>query len=160
MVMEGARGAAVLLGDCAQPPPTASRADWTICAGAGRRCSEVSADGPGTWPGRGKHRWVSYLPLGPGGSCGSVWVFVLAPEASLAGALFRRPLEHERVIGRHEGVWCHHRIGVVDGAVLPRKGDPPRALAQAVLQLGSDLLGPLPQLLRRIVDHRLDLVDL
>ena len=67
----------------------------------------------------------------PAGPCGSVWGFVLAPEASLAGALLQRPHEQERVIARDEGVWCHHRIGVADGAVPARKGDPPGALAEA-----------------------------
>jgi hypothetical protein len=41
---------------------------WTICAGAGRRCEDLSAGRPYTWLGRGKYREVSNLQLAPGGS--------------------------------------------------------------------------------------------
>ncbi len=77
----------------------------------------------------------------PAGPCGSAWGFVRAPEASLAGALLQRPHEQERVIARDEGVWCHHRIGVADGAVPARKGDPPGALAEARRSSGGGRAG-------------------
>src|SRR6266566_2584688 len=69
----------------------------------------------------------------------SVRVLVLPPSAGLGGLDFRRSLEQETVVGRDERVWRHHRVGVVDGPVLAREGDPARALAQPVLELGPDL---------------------
>src|SRR5207237_303606 len=54
------------------------------------------------------------------------------PEATIA-------LEQKAVVRRDEGVGRHHRVGVVDGPVLAREGDPPRALAQPVLELGPYL---------------------
>src|SRR4029453_18980758 len=49
---------------------------------------------------------------------GSVGVLVLAPGPRLLGAGLRRPVEQERMVGRHERVRCHPRIRVVDGAVV------------------------------------------
>src|SRR5207245_5184589 len=53
-----------------------------------------------------------------------------------------------------------HGVGVVDGSVLPREGDPARVLAQTVLQLCPDLARPLLEPVRRLVDHLLDLGNL
>src|SRR5438876_1448915 len=69
----------------------------------------------------------------------SVRVLVLPPGARLGGLGFRRSLEQEAVVRRDERVGRHHRVGVVDGPVLAREGDPARALAQPVLELGPDL---------------------
>jgi len=69
----------------------------------------------------------------------SVRVLVLPPRAGLGGLRFRRSLEQEAVVGRDERVGRHHRVGVVNGPVLAREGDPARALAQPVLELGPDL---------------------
>src|SRR3954464_802364 len=63
----------------------------------------------------------------------SVRVFVLSPGARLLGRPFRGPFEQEVVVRRDEWVGRYHRVGVVDGAVLPREGDPARALSQPVL---------------------------
>jgi hypothetical protein len=54
----------------------------------------------------------------------SVWVLVLSPGAGLFGLPFGGPFEQEVVVGRDERVRRHHRVGVVDGAVLAREGDP------------------------------------
>src|SRR5438445_4901291 len=69
----------------------------------------------------------------------SVRVLVLPPRAGLGGWGFRRSLEQEAVVGRDERVGRHHRVSVVDGPVLAREGDPARALAHPVLELGPDL---------------------
>ena len=71
----------------------------------------------------------------------SVRVLVLPPSSGLGVVTpLRRPLEQERVVRGDKRVGRHHRIGVVDGSVFAREGDPARALAQAVLELGADLL--------------------
>src|SRR5438128_1646612 len=72
-------------------------------------------------------------------SAASVRVLVLAPGAGLGGLGFWGSLEQEVVVGRDERVGRHHRVGVVDGPVLAREGDPARAFPQPVLQLGADL---------------------
>ncbi len=43
---------------------------------------------------------------------------------------FRRSLEQEAVVRRDKRVGRHHRVGVIDGPVLAREGNPARALAQ------------------------------
>src|SRR5205085_1211478 len=90
----------------------------------------------------------------------SVRVFVLAPGAGLLGPGLRRSIEEERVVWRNERVWRHDRVRVVHASVIAREGDPARALAQAVLELGSNLAPPPLEPLRRVLDHRLDLGDL
>src|SRR5207253_338255 len=65
----------------------------------------------------------------------SVRVLVLPPRAGLGGLGFRRPLEQEAVVGRHERVGGRHGVGVVDGPVLARERDPAWVLAQPVLEL-------------------------
>ena len=47
------------------------------------------------------------------------------------------------MVRRDERIGRHHRIGVVNGSVLAREGDEARALAQAVLELGSDVAPPV-----------------
>src|SRR2546422_9577398 len=84
------------------------------------------------WKGPGKTR------AQPEGKPASVRILVLPPGAGLGGLDFRRSLEQEAVVGRDERVWRHHRVGVVDGPVLAREGDPARALAPPVLELGPD----------------------
>src|SRR6266480_1974602 len=69
----------------------------------------------------------------------SVRVLVLPPRAGLGGLGFRRSLEQEAEVRRDERVRRGDRVGVVDGPVLAREGDPARVLAQPVLELGPDL---------------------
>src|SRR5205085_12219174 len=70
----------------------------------------------------------------------SVRLLVLPASAGLGWLELRRSLEQEAVERRYERVGRHHRVGVVDGAVLARECDPARALAQPVLELRPDLL--------------------
>jgi hypothetical protein len=58
-----------------------------------------------------------------------VRVLVLPPGAGLGGLRFRRSIEQEAEVRRDERVGRHHRVRVVDGAVLAREGDPARVLA-------------------------------
>jgi len=60
----------------------------------------------------------------------SVRVLVLPPGPGLGGLGFRRSLEQEAVVRRDKRVGRHHRVGVIDGPVLAREGNPARALAQ------------------------------
>src|SRR5256714_223376 len=69
----------------------------------------------------------------------SVRVFVLPQGAGVGGLGFRCPLEQEAEVRRDERVRRGHRVGVVNGPVPAREGDPARVLAQPVLQLGPDL---------------------
>ncbi len=69
----------------------------------------------------------------------SLWVLVLPPAAGLGGLCFRRSLEQEAEVGRDERVRRRDGVGVVDGPVLAREGDPARVFAQPVLELGPDL---------------------
>src|SRR6266545_1079644 len=89
-----------------------------------------------------------------------VRVLILPPSSGLGGLLFRRSLEQETEVRRDERVGRHHRVGVVDGPVLAREGDPARALTQPVLELGPDLACPLLEPVGRLVDHLLDLGNL
>src|SRR5258708_26019595 len=73
----------------------------------------------------------------------SLRVLILPPAAGLGGLCFRRSLEQEAEVGRDERVRRGDRVGVVDGPVLAREGDPARVFAQAVLQLGPALALPL-----------------
>jgi hypothetical protein len=66
---------------------------------------------------------------------------------------FRRSLEQEAVVRGDERVRCCDRVGVVDGAVLAREGDPARVFAQPVLELGSDLGGPVLEPAGRVADQ-------
>src|SRR5439155_4186306 len=79
------------------------------------------------------------LARGDRGVATSVRVLVLPPSTGLGGLGLRRSLEQETVVRRDERVGRHHRVGVVDGPVLAREGDPARTLAQPVLELGPDL---------------------
>src|SRR6266566_7279944 len=90
----------------------------------------------------------------------SVRVFVLPPGARFGGLGFRRSLEQGVVVRRDERVGRRNGVGVVDGPVLAREGDPARVLAQTVLQLSPDLSRPLLEPVRRVVDHLLDLGNL
>src|SRR5207302_9186905 len=99
-------------------------------------------------------RWV------PSVAAVSVRVLVLPPRTGLGGWRFRRSLEQEAEVRRDERVGRDHRVGVVDGPVLAREGDPARALAQPVLELGPDLARPFLEPLGRVVDHLLDLGNL
>ena|SRR5688572_20855281 len=85
----------------------------------------------------------------------SVGVFVLAPGAGLLGPGLRRSLEQERVVRRDERIWCRHGVGVVDGPVVACEGDEARRLAQAILELGSDLAPPILQPLGWVGDDLL-----
>src|SRR5256886_10160733 len=69
----------------------------------------------------------------------SLRVFVLPPGAGFGGLGFRRSFEQEAVVRRDERVGRRHGVGVVDGPVLAREGDPAWVLAQPVLELGADL---------------------
>src|SRR5258708_1593883 len=69
----------------------------------------------------------------------SLRVLVLPPAARLGGLWFRRPLEQEAEVGRDERVRRGDCVGVVDGPVVAREGDPARVFAQPVFQLGPDL---------------------
>ena len=89
-----------------------------------------------------------------------VRVLVLSPGARLVGRLLRRPFEQEAVVGSDERVGRDHGVGVVDGAVLAREGDPARILAQPVLELRPDLARPVLEPAGRVVDHLLHLGDL
>ena len=53
-------------------------------------------------------------------------VLVVPPAAGLGGLCFRRSLEQEAEAGRDERVRRGDRVGVVDGLVLAREGDPAR----------------------------------
>src|SRR5437879_4539693 len=64
---------------------------------------------------------------------GSVRVFVLPQGAGVVGLRFRCSLEQEAEVRRDERVRRRHRIGVVNGAVLAREGDPARVLTQTIL---------------------------
>ena len=68
----------------------------------------------------------SCLTLFPGPS---VWVLVLPPRAGNGVLRFRRSIEQEVGVRGDERVGRHHRVGVVDGPVLVREGDPARAFA-------------------------------
>src|SRR5712691_726419 len=70
----------------------------------------------------------------------SVRVLVLPPSAGLGGLGFGRSIEQEAEVRRDERVGRRHRVGVVDGAVIAREGDPARVLTQPVLELRPDLL--------------------
>src|SRR5215213_3830174 len=87
----------------------------------------------------------------------SVRVLVLAPGAGLLGLRLRRSLEQERVVRRNERIGCRHRVGVVDTPVFAREGDEARVLAQAVLELGSDLPPPVLEPRGRVDDQLPDL---
>src|SRR5262245_336790 len=54
----------------------------------------------------------------------SVRVLVLPPCTGLRGLAFRRSLEQGGVVRRDERVRRRHGVGVIDGLVLARKGDP------------------------------------
>src|SRR5207248_5188346 len=95
-------------------------------------------------------------PISPGPEAwveSSVRVLVLSPAAGLGGLRLRRPLQQEGEVGGDERVGRRHHVGVVDGVVVAREGDPARVLAQPVLELGPDLASPLQEPLRRIVDQ-------
>src|SRR5438105_11254173 len=87
----------------------------------------------------------------------SVRILVLPPGAGLLGSSLRRSREQERVVRRNERIGCSHRVGVVDPPVLTCEGDEARALAQAVLELGSDLPPPVLEPLGGVIEHLLDL---
>src|SRR4051794_21549753 len=70
-------------------------------------------------------------------------VFVLPPRAGLVGLRLGRAGEQERVVRRDERIGRGHRVGVVDASVLAREGDEAGGLAQAVLELRSDLPAPV-----------------
>src|SRR6266700_3795759 len=69
----------------------------------------------------------------------SLRVLVLPPAAGLAGLCLRRSLQQGAVVRGDERVGRRDGVGVVNGSVLAREGDPARGLAQPVLELGSDL---------------------
>src|SRR2546423_11513902 len=69
----------------------------------------------------------------------SVRVLVLPPSTELGRWGLGRSLEQGAVVRRDERVGRRHRVGVVDGPVLAREGDPARVLAQPVLELRPDL---------------------
>src|SRR4029077_16043284 len=91
---------------------------------------------------------------------GSLRVLVLAPAARPAGLGFRRSVEQEAEVRGDEWVGRRHRVGVVDSPVLARESDPARILAQAVLELGPGLLGPLLEKGGRVVEYLRDLGNL
>src|SRR3989440_10501830 len=90
----------------------------------------------------------------------SARILVLAPGAGLLGPRLRRSREQERIVRRNERIGRPHRVGVVHASVLAREGDEARALAQAVLELSSDLPPPVLEPLGWVIDHPLDLGDL
>src|SRR5438045_2363891 len=69
----------------------------------------------------------------------SVGVLILPPSPGLGRLVLRRSLEQEAEIRRDERVWRRYGVGVVDGPVLAREGDPARILTQPILELGPDL---------------------
>src|SRR5436190_10841161 len=79
------------------------------------------------------------------GTCGTsrhpalVGVLVLPPGAGLVRRRFRCSVEQEVEVRRDEGVGRRDRIGVVDGAVFAREGDPAWILSQPVGEIGADL---------------------
>src|SRR6266568_8683471 len=73
------------------------------------------------------------------GRSASVRVLVLPPTTELGGWGLRRSLEQKAEVRRDERIGRRYRVGVVDDAVLARKRDPARPLAQPVLELGPDL---------------------
>src|SRR5215218_4784304 len=85
---------------------------------------------------RRPERWPPLSTEEVASSAGSVRVLVLPPGARLGWLGLRRPLEQEAEVRRDERIGCRHRVGVVDGPVLAREGDPARSLAQPVLGLG------------------------
>ena len=84
-----------------------------------------------------------------------VGILVLAPGAGFVRLRLRGPLEQHVEMGGDERVGGHHRVGVVEGPVLPRERDVARALTEAVLQVSANLLAPLLEPVRRVVDHLL-----
>src|SRR2546423_12144744 len=94
---------------------------------------------------------VLWPPLGRGFSGRSERILVLAPAAWLRGLRLRRPLEQHGEEGRDKRIGRHHRVGVVNSPVLARKRDVARALAEAVLERGANLLRPFLQPARRDV---------
>ena len=60
-----------------------------------------------------------------------------------SGPGFGDRLRRDEEYGATNGSGADHRVGVVDASVLAGEGDEARALAQAVLELGSDLPPPV-----------------
>ncbi len=60
---------------------------------------------------------------------------------------------------QHVPVGRRAKVRVVDDAVLEGEGDPAGVLRHALLQRGSDVLRPLLEPVRRVLEHLLDLVD-
>src|SRR5256885_2772629 len=90
----------------------------------------------------------------------SVRVFVLPQGAGDVGLGFRCSLEQEAEVRRDERVRRRHSVGVVNGAVLAREGDPARVLTQTIFQVSPDLARPLLEELGGVVDHPFDLGNL
>src|SRR5205823_12558809 len=135
-------------------PPTSSGVSGTTTAGVATSATRAASASPVT-DGKGGARTsrnerggqvatAAGPPFPPSKSreptrSVSVGVLVLPPSTELGRWRFRRSLEQEAVVRRDERVGRHHRVGVVDGSVLAREGDPARALAQPVLELSPDL---------------------
>ena len=112
--------------------------------------------------GDGRRQRLSLLSSRPGVLCvrAQPGYSSLRQVRGSSGPRLRRPLEQEAEVGGDERVGRRHRVGVVNGPVLAREGDPARGLAEAVLQLGPDLPRPLHKPVRRVVDHLLHLGNL
>src|ERR671921_216461 len=87
-------------------------------------------------------------------------VLVLAPGARLVEPALRGAVEQERVVRRDERIGRRHGVRVVDRPVFAREGDEARVLAQAILELGSDLPAPVLEPPGWAREHLLELGDL